>query len=204
MTVKPLSTVEIGTLRLLRPWKVSAQSQYFCANHGIESGWSQTCNLRAIRTRGVRSASCLLGIGFHDSPISPLSVSCPVFDWFWWHLRCPVPSHVSGRESRQRHSVSAGRALIILQLADRGVPDLSLVRELRTHADTRGMPLITLTRFDDAYTREQIVRAGGSAILIDPVKAPLLLRQLRRLLARTPGAAAVSPGTEKLTVMPAP
>jgi DNA-binding response OmpR family regulator len=111
-----------------------------------------------------------------------------------------VVSHDEARASVR----SACPALIILQLADRGVPDLSLVRELRTHADTRGMPLITLTRFDDAYTREQIVRAGGSAILIDPVKAPLLLRQLRRLLARTPGAAAVSPGTEKLTVMPAP
>ena len=87
-------------------------------------------------------------------------------------------------------------SLIILQLGDPSRLGLGMVRDLRTQAETRGTPVITLVRFDDAHTREQIVRAGASAILIDPVKPPTLLRQLRRLLMRalsTTGPSAASP-----------
>jgi len=85
-------------------------------------------------------------------------------------------------------------ALIILQLAEPAVSGLFLVRELRTQAETRGTPVITLMRFDDAHMREQIVRAGATAILIDPVKMPMLLRQMRRLLVRAlAGAHAAAP-----------
>jgi DNA-binding response OmpR family regulator len=78
-------------------------------------------------------------------------------------------------------------ALIILQLDDSAMAGLALLRELRTQAETRGTAVITLMRFDDAHTREQIVRAGATAILIDPVKPPMLLRQMRRLLLRAHG-----------------
>jgi DNA-binding response OmpR family regulator len=75
-------------------------------------------------------------------------------------------------------------SLIILQLSDPSSTGLGMVRELRTQAETRGTPVITLVRFDDAHTREQIVRAGASAIMIDPVKRATIVRQIRRLLAR--------------------
>ncbi len=111
-----------------------------------------------------------------------------------------APYEEAGAASR-----TSGPALIILQLVDPAVSGLSLVRELRTQADTRGTPVIALTRFDDAYTREQIVRAGATAILIEPVKPPMLLRQLRRLLSRTiMGADSAAARGEKLMVTPVP
>ena len=75
-------------------------------------------------------------------------------------------------------------SLIILQLHDPSRTGLGILRELRTQAETRGTPVMTLVPFDDAHTREQIVRAGASAIMIDPVKRATLLRQIKRLLVR--------------------
>ena len=75
--------------------------------------------------------------------------------------------------------------LIIAQLAEPTVDGFALCRKLRAEADTRHTPVLVLTRFDDPYTREQIVRAGATAILIEPMRRALLLRQIRRLLART-------------------
>jgi len=97
-------------------------------------------------------------------------------------------------------SRTANPAVVILQLVDPADEGLRLVREFRTHAETRGTPIIALMRFDDAHTREQVVRAGATAILIDPVKPPMLLRQLRRILARTP----VSAHVPKVVMTPAP
>jgi CheY-like chemotaxis protein len=75
--------------------------------------------------------------------------------------------------------------LIIAQLCEPTVDGFTLCRKLRAEADTRHTPVLVLTRFDDPYTREQIVRAGATAILIEPMRRALLLRQVRRLLART-------------------
>ena len=92
---------------------------------------------------------------------------------------------VARHEQAGAASRESDPAVIILLLVDPAGSGLGLVREIRTHADTRGTPVIALTRFDDACTREQIVRAGATAIFIEPVKPAMLLRQLRRLLART-------------------
>jgi CheY-like chemotaxis protein len=84
-------------------------------------------------------------------------------------------------------AVEAGRvipALIIARLADPIADGFNVCRELRSAPDTRDTPLLILTRLDDMYTREQIVRAGATAILIEPLRRTLLLRQVRRLLAR--------------------
>jgi CheY-like chemotaxis protein len=75
--------------------------------------------------------------------------------------------------------------LIIAQLSEPTVDGFALCRKLRAEADTRHIPVLVLTRYDDPYTREQIVRAGATAILIEPMRRALLLRQVRRLLART-------------------
>jgi CheY-like chemotaxis protein len=74
--------------------------------------------------------------------------------------------------------------LIIAQLSEPTTDGFELCRKLRLDADTRHTPLLVLTRFDDPYTREQIVRAGATAILIEPMRRALLLRQVHRLLAR--------------------
>jgi two-component system, sensor histidine kinase and response regulator len=75
-------------------------------------------------------------------------------------------------------------ALIIARVTDPVTDGFSLCRELRASADTRDIPLLVLTRLDDPYAREQIVRAGATAILTEPLRRTLLLRQVRRQLAR--------------------
>lgn len=75
--------------------------------------------------------------------------------------------------------------LIIAQLAEPRADGFDLCKKLRAEPDTRHTPVLVLTRFDDPYTREQIVRAGATAILVEPMRRALLLRQVRRLLART-------------------
>jgi CheY-like chemotaxis protein len=75
-------------------------------------------------------------------------------------------------------------ALIIARVTDPATDGFSLCRDLRASAGTRATPLLVLTRLDDPYTREQIVRAGATAILTEPLRRTLLLRQVRRQLAR--------------------
>jgi sigma-B regulation protein RsbU (phosphoserine phosphatase) len=74
-------------------------------------------------------------------------------------------------------------ALVIARLRD-AADGFSLCRELRAVPATRDIPLLVLMQFDDQFTREQIVRAGATSILIEPLRRTLLLRQVRRLLAR--------------------
>ena len=101
-------------------------------------------------------------------------------------------------------SLTMRPSLIILQLSDPTRTGLGMVREIRTQAETRSTPLITMVPFDDAHTREQIVRAGASAIMIDPVKRPTLLRQIRRLLARAVASGAALPATPKAASVASP
>jgi len=108
-----------------------------------------------------------------------------------------VPSADAAAISKTIHP-----ALIILQLVNPVVSGLALVRELRTQDETRGTPLITLMPFDDAHTREQIVRAGATAILIDPVKPLMLLRQMRRLLSRALADSRGDAGAGKVPAAP--
>ena len=107
-----------------------------------------------------------------------------------------VPTEEAGAASRSLHP-----GAVVLQLGDPAVTGLGMVREFRTHAETRGTPLIILLRFDDAHTRELIVRAGATAILIEPVKPSALLRHLRRLLARAM-ATGTNPATQHLAGAP--
>ena len=83
-------------------------------------------------------------------------------------------------------------SVIILQFDDPARTGLGMVRSLRTQAETRATPIVALIGFDNSHTREQIVRAGASAILIDPVKAPALRRHLQRLLTRANGTTRAS------------
>jgi CheY-like chemotaxis protein len=62
---------------------------------------------------------------------------------------------------------------------------LHLCRQLRAGTDTRHTPVMVLTKNEDPFVREQVVRAGGSAILTTPIKNARLLHRVRRLLARS-------------------
>ncbi len=75
-------------------------------------------------------------------------------------------------------------ALIIARVADPITEGFSVCRALRAARETRDIPLLILTRLDDVYTREHILRAGATAILVEPLRRTLFLRQVRRLLAR--------------------
>ena len=74
--------------------------------------------------------------------------------------------------------------LIIAHLSEPVADGMALCRKLRKERETRDLPVIIVTRFDDPHTREQIVRSGASGILTERPGRALLLRQVRRLMAR--------------------
>ena len=90
-------------------------------------------------------------------------------------------------------------SLIILQFDDPARTGLGMVRSLRTQAETRATPIVALIGCDNSHTREQIVRAGASAILIDPVKGPALRRHLRRLMTRAIASGTARPSAEPVS-----
>jgi len=75
--------------------------------------------------------------------------------------------------------------LIITGIVDERTDSILLCRALRSSPATRGMPIIVITRCDDLQTREQILRAGATAISVEPLPRSLLLRQVRRVFARS-------------------
>jgi DNA-binding response OmpR family regulator len=80
---------------------------------------------------------------------------------------------------------ASGLPDLIILPADLDPGGLALCRELRSSAETRMTPVMVLTKRDDPFVREQVVRAGGSAILTTPLKNTRLLHRVRRLLARS-------------------
>jgi DNA-binding response OmpR family regulator len=90
---------------------------------------------------------------------------------------------VSARDVSPAESAGGLPSMIIAHLFDPIADGIALCRKLRTAASTRDLPVIVVTRLDDPYTREQIVRSGASSILTEPLSRALLLRQVRRLMA---------------------
>ena len=83
--------------------------------------------------------------------------------------------------------------LIIAHLSEPVADGMALCRTLRKDSETRHLPVIVVTRFDDPYTREQIVRSGASGILTERPGRALLLRHVRRLMARAKTHARTGP-----------
>jgi len=79
---------------------------------------------------------------------------------------------------------SAPPDLIVMPFSTSTDEALARCRRLRNTAPT-AVPIVVVTTFDDLYTREQIVRSGATAILVEPLKHSFVLRQVRRLLARS-------------------
>jgi PleD family two-component response regulator len=79
----------------------------------------------------------------------------------------------------------APSAIVLTHFTATSVGDLSLCRQLRSTGSTRNVPVIVLTGVDDEFTRSQIVRAGATAILVEPLKQGILVRRVRRLITHT-------------------
>lgn len=77
----------------------------------------------------------------------------------------------------------AGAALVVAHLPD-VAEGMRQCRMFRAADATRDTPLLVLTRFDDAYVRELMVRSGATALLMEPPRDWLLLGQVSRILTR--------------------
>ena len=89
-----------------------------------------------------------------------------------------------GEASTMNEEATRARAsLVVAHLPEVG-DGVRVCRLFRTAEETRDTPLLVITRFDDAYVREQIVRSGATAILMEPPRLWLLLSQVRRILSR--------------------
>ena len=93
-------------------------------------------------------------------------------------------------DARTALSEAADRSpsIIIVQIAGATTDSLSICRRLRAQAGHQRVPILVLTRYDDAYTRDQIIGAGATAVMVEPLKhQTLLVRQVRRLLLTATG-----------------
>src|SRR3954466_3474827 len=79
---------------------------------------------------------------------------------------------------------AAQPVLILAYLTDPKADGPEWCRKVRRDPHTRAIPFVVVTAFGDPFTREQIVRAGASGILIEPFNRALLLRHVRRQIAR--------------------
>ena len=94
-----------------------------------------------------------------DIVIDALRMACATLS-----LDLPDPAAVQQAATLLTEAAQLAPDLIIAQLSEPTVDGFALCRKLRAEADTRHTPVLVLTRFDDPYTREQIVRAGATAI----------------------------------------
>ena len=85
--------------------------------------------------------------------------------------------------STVREPVTHRPDVIIVRLNEPG-RDLTFCRQVRAEGATRNVPVIVVTDVDDAHMRDQIVRSGATSILVEPIRRVILLRHVRRLLAR--------------------
>jgi DNA-binding response OmpR family regulator len=79
-------------------------------------------------------------------------------------------------------AITARPAVIVARPDAASGMSIDVCRRFRAGHETRDIPVLVLTPFDDGYTREQIVRAGATAILTEPLKGPVLVRNVRRLI----------------------
>jgi DNA-binding response OmpR family regulator len=97
---------------------------------------------------------------------------------------------IGAADARTALTEAADRSpsIIIVQIAGATAENLSICRRLRTQAGHQRVPILVLTRYDDAYTRDQIIGAGATAVMVEPLKhQTLLVRQVRRLLLTATG-----------------
>jgi DNA-binding response OmpR family regulator len=98
----------------------------------------------------------------------------------------------AGYEVEQAEHALAAVAAIVrgppdLILADIRMPivdGLGLVRELKAHADSRQIPVIAVTGYDNPETREAALKAGYDDYITKPIDPRRVPRQIARILRR--------------------
>ena len=98
----------------------------------------------------------------------------------------------AGYEVEQAEHALAAVAAIVrappdLILADIRMPivdGLGLVRELKAHADSRQIPVIAVTGYDNPETREAALKAGYDDYITKPIDPRRFPRQIARILRR--------------------
>ena len=71
---------------------------------------------------------------------------------------------------------------------DIGLPELGgadLLKKLKSHPATRGIPVIILTGNTDRRTREEFLNLGAAAYLTKPFRSSDLLLEIDNMLAAT-------------------
>jgi CheY-like chemotaxis protein len=74
--------------------------------------------------------------------------------------------------------------VILLDLRLPGIDGLTLARQLKSNAGTRGIPVVAVTAHPDRYRREELLGAGCEACIIKPVDTRDLARQLEDAVGR--------------------
>lgn len=74
--------------------------------------------------------------------------------------------------------------LILMDLQLPGIDGLSLIRDLKTHDETRSIPVVVTTAFDHPELYAKAMEAGCAAYLTKPLESCILLKTVANVLGR--------------------
>lgn len=78
--------------------------------------------------------------------------------------------------------VRSGADLVLTDIRMPIMDGLGLVRELKTHADSRHIPIIAMTGMDTPESRAAALKAGCAGYITKPIDVPGLLNQIAAIL----------------------
>ncbi len=78
--------------------------------------------------------------------------------------------------------VRAGADLILTDIRMPVVDGLGLVRELKAHQDTRGVPIVAITGFDTPASRAAAREAGCVGYITKPIETQDFLNQIEKFV----------------------
>jgi CheY-like chemotaxis protein len=77
--------------------------------------------------------------------------------------------------------------VVLLDLNLAGRDGLDIVRAMRAHDDTRGVPVLAVTAYPQRYSHAEIFDAGCSGILVKPLDTRRLVSQMQELCVHASG-----------------
>jgi len=78
--------------------------------------------------------------------------------------------------------VRAGADLVLVDLGMPIVDGFSMVRELKSHADTRHVPVVVVTGMDNAESRAKALEAGCVGFIAKPIDMRQFPKQIAQFL----------------------
>jgi two-component system cell cycle response regulator len=82
--------------------------------------------------------------------------------------------------------------IILLDLLLPDIDGLTLVRRLKADPETRGIPIVAVTSFPEAYPKAYTLAAGCDAYIVKPINTRELSGQLTTVVESAGAAAAVN------------